>query len=145
MQIRKARLADARILYKLAGNMEEMTGSSEINGYTPEEIKSWLKKKDKVWLVAETLKGRKKEISGFLLAMFLSDEWCVIDSVEVKKEYRRKGIGTLLFKNLAKICKNKKIGYLQTLVDIKNKPARKFWKNMGFQDGKTFIWLDQVF
>jgi ribosomal protein S18 acetylase RimI-like enzyme len=145
MQIRKARLSDARILYKLAGNMEEMIGSKEISGYTLKEIKSWMKKKDKMWLVAEILKGRKKEISGFLLAMFLSDEWCVIDSIGVKKEYRGKGMGKLLFKSLIKICKKKKISYLQTLVDFKNKPAQKFWKNMGFQKGKTFIWLDQAF
>lgn len=134
---------DARILYKLAGNMKEMTGSSEINGYTLEEIKSWLKKKDKVWLVAEITKSGKKEIAGFLLAMFLSPEWCVIDGVGVKKEYRGKGIGTLLFENLKKICKKKKINYLQTLVDIKNKPAQKFWQNMSFQNGKTFMWLDR--
>jgi ribosomal protein S18 acetylase RimI-like enzyme len=143
IKIRKARPADAKILYRLSGNMEEMLGSKEMSHYTLKEIRTWIKKEDKLWLVAEIAKGKKVKTIGFLFAMFVSHEWCIIDSIGVKDGYRGMGIGKLIFENLTKICKKRKIHYLQSLVDIKNKPAQKFWQSSGFQKGKTFIWIDR--
>ncbi|MBU1179302.1 GNAT family N-acetyltransferase [Patescibacteria group bacterium] len=57
-----------------------------------------------------------------------------IDDVFIKKNYRRKGIGKKLFKELLKWFKIKKIKHIELSVDARNKIGVNAWKKFGFYD-----------
>lgn len=55
-----------------------------------------------------------------------------IKRVYVSSDYRRKGIGTLLYNELEKIAKNMKIQELQLSAGINLENAHHFYKKMGY-------------
>ncbi|MBS3074972.1 hypothetical protein J4429_00775 [Candidatus Pacearchaeota archaeon] len=44
----------------------------------------------------------------------------------------------------AKLKDINKINYIQILEDLHNKKTRKFWKDKGFKEEKTFVWADKI-
>lgn len=60
-------------------------------------------------------------------------EYCWIEWIYVLKKYRNEGIGSGLYKNLAKICKNKNIKEIMLDVFEINKHGQKFYFDKGFK------------
>jgi len=59
--------------------------------------------------------------------------YCFVSWVYVLKEYRHKGIGSLLYSEVKKICKKKKVKEIIIDVYAINKKSIKFHNRMGFK------------
>ena len=80
---------------------------------------------------------------GVLLGSFCLDiDWegktGKIDAVFVDEEYRRKGVGTMLFQHFVSIAKKKGVKAVKSRVNDKNFEAQKFHESQGFSRAETF-------
>jgi hypothetical protein len=98
IKIRLAKAADIVKIYDLSKGVREVSGTSnaeysaEVVFYYKDEIAEMIgDRKNNIWLVAETGKGEKMEIIGFLFAKIMSSDWCYLDSVGVKKNFGMEG------------------------------------------------------
>ncbi len=64
---------------------------------------------------------------------------CYVYDIEVRKEYRKKGIGTLLIKEGFKICKNNGVGKIALMVDLLNRNALKWYLGLGFTVERFYL------
>jgi ribosomal protein S18 acetylase RimI-like enzyme len=142
--IRKAKISDVEKLYDLVRATPEIGGSDDMFCYSKKEIKTWIQNpKENIWLVAELKTEKRKQIVGLLFAKLMSYDWCMIDGIGVRKNYRNYQLGTKLLQKLEKILKQRKVRFMQAYTDINNKNTHKFWKKNGLKSGKTFIWFDK--
>lgn len=141
IKIRRARVRDISGIRGLGKTMEEFVCSPSVKFYSREELKEWIKKpKDNILLVAEI----NKKIEGFLYAKIMAREWCMIDNIGVKQDWRKKGIGKILLEELFKILKSKKVNFVQLFANLKHKKTINFWKNRKFNEGEKFLWLEKI-
>ena len=157
MKIRNAKPKDATEIYKLGKEIHELAFSKKFPFHELSEIKEFIKNKEQnIFLVAEEeMKNQEKKnqekkkevkIIGFLYAKILSHHaggWCMLDNIAILKKYRKHGIGSLLLQELYKNLKQRKIHYVQIL-EAHRKSTRKFWKQKGFKETKTFIWAEKI-
>ncbi|MFK8137599.1 MAG: N-acetyltransferase family protein [Bdellovibrionales bacterium] len=91
--------------------------------------------------VAEMEDGKIAGISlvFYSFSTFLGRKGIYLEDLFVYPEFRGKGIGKALLKNLAKICVSEKLGRLEWSVLDWNKPAIDFYESVGAgaQDGWT--------
>ena len=57
-----------------------------------------------------------------------------LTSVFVKKEYRSKGVGKEIFKDIMNWFKKENVKYVELHVDARNKAGLNMWKKLGFKD-----------
>ena len=135
--IRKANEKDAEFILGLAKKTPELSVSkTEMWNPTKKEIIEWIKDEKNIFLV--------KENKGFLLAKLNSSEWCMIDALAIKLEYRSQGIATELLEELYSILKEKNIEYISGLVQESCMNARAFWNKKGYKEGKKLIWFEKT-
>lgn len=143
VEIRRAKEKDINKIIKIGSELEDALKASKSNKchfHERLEFIEFIKKpKENILLVAEY----NKQVIGFLYAKILTKDWCMIDNLAVEKEFQNEGVGTHLLNELYNILNNKKIAYLQCLIEINHKKTRKFWKDRGFKEGKTFVWVDK--
>ena len=140
IKIRRGKIKDISQIYNLGKHAKELEFSKKMNFHDRLELKEFVTKtKDNILLVS--IIGNK--IVGFLYAKIVSREWCILDNLVVKEEFREHGVGSLLLQDLCEILKKKKVNYLQLLEDIHHKKTREFWKKKGFKEEKKFIWADK--
>jgi len=92
-------------------------------------------------LVAE----ENKRVIGFIWATFINygfSRFGYIEELFVKNEFRNKGIGTALVKNIMKIMKKLKVDALFVTTEKRYKDAIKLYKNLEFRmcKGPWFVW-----
>jgi len=147
VKIRKATLKDLDVLYNLNVELAKYEFRFDpvkkkprkkkryIHSY--EDLRKKLKKKDCHFFIAE---DQGKTI-GFI-------EGCVENSPPfykyprkgnigptfIKKEYRNKGVGKKLVKEMLGRFKSKNIKWIQITTHAKNTKSIKFWKKMGFKE-----------
>jgi len=139
MKIRRAKKEDISEIFAIGESAEEFKFSKK-HFHEKFELREFLKKpKENVFLVA----AEGKEILGFIYAKIITEDWCMLDNLAVKKEYRQHGIGSALLNELYKILKKEKIDYVQILEEIHHKATRKFWHDKGFREEKVFVWADK--
>jgi len=139
--LRRGKLADVNQIYSLGAKTQELRFSQVTKFFhLKDEIEEWIKKpNDNILLVA----AKDKKVVGFIYAKIIGKHWCMIDNLVVAPEHRGEHIGTVLLEELLKILRQKKIDYVQTLEQIKNKKGRKFWKKKGFHEGYVFVWANK--
>ena len=74
------------------------------------------------------------ELAGFIITdrrSWNNSLW--IEMIQVKEEYRNKGIGTLLLKAIEKLSKQNKIRLIELETQNTNVPAIKFYRNCGYE------------
>lgn len=69
-------------------------------------------------------------------------EWVVLDTIIVKKEYRAKGIGNMLFDTILDWSKEKRVSRIEINVYEFNKSAIKFYESLGFKNFTRIMYLD---
>jgi ribosomal protein S18 acetylase RimI-like enzyme len=138
--IRNPKKNELEKIYRLGCSLKEFTVSDEVRYYRREEVKEFVgKNKDNIFLVA--VMG--DQIIGSLFAKIISRHWCMMDSICVKENYQRKGIGNQLLEKLYAVLKKKNIHYVQAIVEQKNSKARNYYKKMGFEEGREFVWVEK--
>lgn len=78
----------------------------------------------------------KKEIVAYMNFLIYKNIWSqcsYIEDIFVLKNHRGKGYAKELVSELIKILKNKKINQIILSVNIKNSPAIKLYKKLGFE------------
>lgn len=75
----------------------------------------------------------KSEVIGFAGIKFALDQVDIMNIV-TRKDYRNKGVGTLLLRELISICKEFKANSIFLEVSEDNEPAIKLYKKLGFED-----------
>ncbi len=75
----------------------------------------------------------KSEVIGFAGIKFALDQVDIMNIV-TRKDYRNKGVGTLLLRELISICKEFKANYIFLEVSEDNEPAIKLYKKLGFEN-----------
>ena len=141
--ITKAKLSEAGEIYRLGKKIHELDFSRRLHFHELSEIKEFISHpKENIFLVAK----ENGEIIGFVFAKILSHHaggWCMLDNIGVEKKYRNQGAGEELLKALYKEIKNRKVWYVQILEEAHHKKTRSFWKKMGYNETKMFIWAEK--
>ncbi len=75
----------------------------------------------------------KNEVIGFAGIKFALDQVDIMNIV-TRKNYRNKGVGTLLLRELISICKEFKANSIFLEVSEDNEPAIKLYKKLGFEN-----------
>ena len=70
-------------------------------------------------------------------------EWAYCETLFVKKEHRRRGIGKLFLEKTVKLLKAKNITLLALQPKVNNKTAQIFYKECGFKAGFHFVWMEK--
>lgn len=105
---------------------------------TKDYILSWINNNDSDYIVAV----QDNVVIGFLnikksnypnYPIFRRVEFALIEDCVVDKNFRRKGIGKLLFEKAKKWMKKRNINKIQLNVWSANKSAISFYKNLGFK------------
>ena len=110
-------------------------------------------KKRIVWAVDQQLRGEspglllvarnKDAIIGVALAVYTPSAELVrvmtVNDFFVKLEYRRRGVGRELAKQLVEECKNMKVDEIELEVLSANETAAAFWRSVGFKPADRFL------
>ena len=91
-------------------------------------------KEKQILLVAKD----NKKIIGFRMGERIAGNWAIAHLMMVHKEYRKKGVGTLLIEAFEKECKRRKIHGIMTYV-YKDNNTVDFFKKKGYILGSTVI------
>ncbi|MFH1751545.1 MAG: GNAT family N-acetyltransferase [archaeon] len=139
VKINKASLKDLSKLLSMTKSFPAFMVSKDKDFIRRKELSEWIKRNDCIVLTAK----QEKNITGFLLAKLISSDWCLLDSIGVKPEFRGQGIGSKLLEELYLVLKKKDVWYLQCLVKENEKETREFWKKKGFKEGNKFVWIEK--
>jgi ribosomal protein S18 acetylase RimI-like enzyme len=138
--IRNPKKTELEKIYRLGCSMKEFAVSDYVRYYRREEIREFMgNNKDNIFLVA----AYKDQIVGSLFAKIISRRWCMMDSICVRDNYQRRGIGSQLIEKLYTILKKENIHYVQAIVEQENTKARNHYQKMGFEEGRKFIWIEK--
>jgi ribosomal protein S18 acetylase RimI-like enzyme len=141
MNIRRANKNDFEEYYKLKA--DELRDEGDITGEKvkipskaalKKEFKEFLSKKG-IFLVIEEGDGLIGYGNGMIYKRALDSKfhmWFLF----VEKEYRGKGLGTKLIKDMIKFAKSKGVDKITLDVNPKNTPAFALYRNLGFDVDK---------
>lgn len=135
MKIRKAKISDSQEIYDLLNFNYELKDSNEKEDYPLQWIKKAINSKEILFLTA-----MDKDINGILIAYILKTVGeAYLNTLYVRPEYRKKGVGKRLLEEYEKFIKKNKISYSELFVNSKNVPAKKFWESQKYEKGYEFV------
>ena len=144
IKIKKATAKDLDDVLKLAGLMLDF--HNKIDSYYTiyskyedhkEFYEGQLKKKNVRFVLAKDEKGKPVglgQASIISMPKTRAPKIGHLTSIFVKKEYRSKGIGKEIFKDIMSWFKKENVKYVELHVDARNKKGLKMWKKLGFKD-----------
>lgn len=118
-----------RNLLQLFNEVFEVTGSIELSDFYLEEL---LMQKHFVALVAIDKEQLIGGLTGYQLLRYNAPraEFFIYD-LAVKKEFQRKGVGTLLLTETQKICRDREIQEIFVAAHREDQHALEFYKSRG--------------
>ena len=96
--------------------------------YSRRTLRTFLRMPGAVCRVAE----RDASIGGFILGVFESSAAHII-TLDVLKELRRQGLGTVLLEDLESIFAARGVARVELETAVNNAPAVAFWKSRGYR------------
>lgn len=128
MNIRKAKNSEIKQIKILVDSFKEMDAIEET--FSEEYYQRILKKG--ILLVAV----EKNELVGVCFGTYnVKERWADLLGLVVRKEFRRKGIGSRIVKEFEKIAKNKKLKTIDLYVD---KEQLELFKKLKYTQGRTY-------
>ena len=101
--------------------------------YTDDMVKYIVYNKNAINLVAE----KEGEIIGYIFAVLRTKREGHVISIAIRPDFRKKGVGLNLIKEIIKILKVNKANKLILEVNIANQGAINFYEKLGFNMTKT--------
>lgn len=145
MKIRKANKKDADMIMKLNSQLSDYHAKIDRYYKTGKEINKGFKKhlgeiigkRNYRIIIAE----ENEKICGFLIGYVgkpgpyaKPKKIGMLMTAFVSKEYRRSGIGKLMFDDFLEWCRRNKVKNIELSVDHRNKIGRSAWEKFGFKD-----------
>src|SRR3989344_6698419 len=128
MEIRKAKNSEIKGIKKLVDKFEEMDVIKET---FPETYYRRILKKGILLVAIES-----KELVGICFGTYNTKEkWADLLGLVVKKNFRKKGIGSSLIKEFEEIVKNKKLKTIDLYAD---KTQLQLFKKLSYEQGRTY-------
>ena len=128
MEIRKAKNSEINEIKRLVDEFEEMDVIKET---FPETYYRRILKKGILLVAIES-----KELVGICFGTYNTKEkWADLLGLVVKKNFRKKGIGSSLIKEFEKIVKNKKLKTIDLYAD---KTQLQLFKKLSYKQGRTY-------
>ena len=128
MEVRIARSSELKLIKNLIDNFEEMDVIEET---FPEEYYKRILEKGVLLVAIESDK-----LAGVCFGTYnIKEKWADLLGLVVKKDFRNKGIGSLLVKQFEIIVKSKKLKTIDLYAD---KAQLQLFKKLGFRQGRTY-------
>ena len=110
---------------------------NKVAGYAERELKNLIKDRKLKILVA----SHKRKIVGFIIGLIEEKPYCYsiqnigyIWDFFVLLDFRKRGIGKILFKNMISWFKTNGLKYVEIDVNYQNKDSISIWKKLGFKE-----------
>lgn len=108
-----------------------------------------LEKKSNVTDNIELVAVYQEEIVGYLTLHKLHDSvkdlyYFFVNYVCVKKEYRKHGIGTMLFDRVFDLCRKENISYVELTSNEKRMAAHSLYQSLGFYIRSTDVFRKEI-
>jgi len=140
IKIRRAKKEDISKILALGRKTKEFSAGGKTRFYGKKEVSEFIRNpKNNLLLVAL----QENKLIGFIYAKIITSEWCLFESMAIIKNFRKKGIATLLFDELHSIIKNRGIEIIEAYISPTNKNIRRFCKKFGFKEIKNFILVEK--
>lgn len=140
MKIRKGKMSDAKEIYRQVCETPELHASEEENVYTLDWVKSFLKSKSLLVLVAE----EKSQVAGLLMAELWENQgYAFLSNLVVKPEYQRKGVGSKLYDEFETRCRKLNLKMINYLVISTNDKMQSWSQKHGFKKGKMLCYYEK--
>lgn len=156
IKIEEAKRKDINLIIKLQMGLADYHKSIDAKYY-----KSWRERKEQLRkrlleILSKRQRNRKflvakikNRVVGFFIGgIHKSLPYCREEKIGevyqafVDKKFRKKGVGKLLFEELIKWFKRRKIKFIEVLVDSRNKIGISAWKKYGFFEFQKRMKLD---
>lgn len=132
-------ISDVPTMIEWGKNNKELWAGEDTGWYLPETLKDLIKDpKQDVILIAKD----GTTAVGMCLVHSLR-EWAYCAALFITKEYRGRGVGTLLLNEAMDRIKKQGIKYFSLLVEVNNTEAQKFYNANGFKKGYTHHWMEK--
>lgn len=139
--IRKMTFADVISVHALASKEERFQVSGQASFWSYEQLNSWTESEVDVCLVAE----EDGKVIGFVLSQYHKPTGkATIENLFVQEGCRDKGIGRELFVKCSWALKENGATYQCGMVEPDNDLMLDIIKRSGFEEGKTFVWVDKI-
>lgn len=141
MKIRRAAIGDSKRIYRVGKSIPELEVVSKKEFMSREDLKSAIRNKRGIFLVAEDL----GKLVGFAYAYKDKEAptYAAFVYVAVIPSHRRRGIG----KKFVAMCEKemKKLGARTIYGLATNVQIIKFMRRFGYRKGKTLYWIEKKF
>ncbi|MDE1827934.1 MAG: GNAT family N-acetyltransferase [Candidatus Micrarchaeota archaeon] len=137
MRIRKAKISDFNVLYKIGRSTPELKVSKNEIFMTPTDFKFAIANRNGIFLVAIEA---DRIIAFSYCAIEGPDYACLVYNVVLPK-YRGKGIGGLLIKKREQWLKRRRIKSVYSLATNPN--VARILAHLGYKKGKTLTWMEK--
>ena len=64
----------------------------------------------------------------------------LIDDIQVKEEFRKKGFGTKLINKVINLARQLKVDSIELVVNSDNEPAKKLYEKVGFEKTNKYYY-----
>lgn len=143
MIIRKGKLSDAKELLKIVNATPELhaTEDSTESMYSLNWIKAFLTEKEAALiLIAE----ENKKIIGFIIAeIWKKHGYSFLSNITILPDFRRKGVGSMLYEKYESRCKKLKLRCINYLVLTTNEKMQNWSAKHGFKKGKLLYYYEK--
>lgn len=138
INIRLAKKTDALKIYALYKGENFLEGNEGVS-YSLNNIRDYLAMKNNKIFVAQC----EKKIIGFILIEYYVD-YVYFHTMAVHKNYRNKGVGTLLFNVAEEDVKKNNIRIIEAMTEKSNKIVKDILKKRKYQRGKVFQYYTKI-
>ncbi len=147
MLIRRATLNDFKKLYALGKKTPELQVSATEVFMDEDEFRWAIKNRRGVFLLAEN----DRELQGFIYASShdvertaLPHKWSCLVYLAVAKNFRGRGVATVLYEECLKRLRRRGITHLYAWVRTEHhNGVENFMKKQGFSEGHRYMWMDR--
>jgi ribosomal protein S18 acetylase RimI-like enzyme len=133
-KIRIARITDAKIINQLLNTDPHLSMQGNKGDYNIEDTKEFIKSKINKVLVYEI----DKKIVGVIIAQIWKT-YCYLHLIVIDKNYRGKGIGTLLMNKIHEIAKERKIDCIESITEKENLKMQALFDKFDYKRGNEYI------